>query len=429
MYSKKYNPFYAIIRSMKIVLFKNTVESQEFFSFELAKCFEMMGHEIYIYDCADPITSKRKLDDFVDPGSTVFLSFNFNGMINDPLLCEKDGKDPVYLKKTGIPIINIVVDHPYYYHKEFVNIPDNYIQISIDENHAAYMERFFPEINASNVIYLGGTQLIPYESGVYHKGMTIRECSASDLVPYENRRDNVIFCGNYMPPEYFLKYLKGCEQTVIDFYMELYAELKENPDCPLEETAIKKIKGEFGDEADDPYLRDCLENMIFLDLMVRHFFRGKAVAALADAGFRITVYGAGYDELPCRHSENIINMGNVDSVQCLKAIADSRVSLNIMPWFKRGGHDRVYNTMLNGAICLSDRSEALSRQFMDMEDIAFFDIKDMESLIRKYELLIGRPGRMMDIAQKGYENAKAHHSWYSRAQELEKVMLSTLEKI
>ena len=411
---------------MKIVLFKNTVESQEFFSFELAKCFSMLGHEIFIYDCADPISSKRALDSFVSPGETVFLSFNFNGMINDPLLCEKNGKDPVYLKKTGIPIINIVVDHPYYYHKEFVNIPEKYIQISIDENHAAYMERFFPEINASTVIYLGGTQLIPFESGVYKKGMTIRECSASDLLPFEKRRDDIIFCGNYMRPEYFLKYLKDCDRTVIDFYMELYGEIKAAPEKTLEETAIKKIKAEFGDEADDPYLRDCLENMIFLDLMVRHYFRGFAVSSIADAGIKITVYGAGYDELDCRHPENIVNMGNVDSISCLKAIANSRISLNIMPWFKKGGHDRVYNTCLNGALCLSDPSEALKRQFKDMQDIAFFDIENIDDLGERVADLLSDKGKIKDMALFGYENAHLHHSWYNRALELERVMKDSL---
>ena len=412
---------------MKIVLFKNTVESQEFFSFELAKCFSMLGHEIFIYDCSDPISSKKGLDNFVTPGDTVFLSFNFNGMINDPLLCEKNGKDPVYLKKTVIPIINIVVDHPYYYHKEFVNIPEKYVQISIDENHAAYMERFFPEINASTVIYLGGTQLIPFESGVYKEGMNIRECSASDLLPFEKRRDDIIFCGNYMRPEYFLKYLKDCDRSVVDFYMELYEEIKAAPDKTLEETAIKKIKAEFGDEADDPYLRDCLENMIFLDLMVRHFFRGKAISSIADAGIKITVYGAGYDELDCRHPENIVNMGNVDSISCLKAIANSRISLNIMPWFKKGGHDRVYNTCLNGALCLSDPSEALKRQFSDMEDMVFFDIGDIENLGDKVSALLSDPERIKDIALRGYENAKLHHSWFNRAQELEKVMQNSLK--
>ena len=415
---------------MKIVLFKNTIESQEFFSFELAKCFKALGHEIFIYDCADPITSKKILDKFVEIGNTVFPSFNFNGMINDPLLCEKNGKDPIYLKKTGIPIINIVVDHPYYYHKEFVNIPEKYIQISIDENHRDYMRRFFPEINAENIVYLGGTQLIPYVSGTFDPGSEIIAVGKDDLIPFLKRKNDIIFCGNYMKPEYFEKYLKGCDKTVIDFYHGILAELKKEPHRTLEDVAIERIVGEFGDDANDAYLRDCMENMIFLDLQIRHFFRGMAVSAIADAGYKITVYGAGYDELPCSHPENIINMGNVDSVTCLKAIANARVSLNIMPWFKKGGHDRVYNTCLNGALCLSDTSEALLRQFTDGKDIVFYDLENLrdfkDGIAGKYAYLFDNINEMKDIAEAGYENALKNHTWSSRAVELECIMKKAL---
>ena len=416
---------------MKIVLFKNTVESQEFFSFELATIFATLSHSVFIYDCSDPITSKKKLDRFVEPGNTVFFSFNFNGMINDPLLCEKNGKDPVYLKKTGIPIINMVVDHPYYYHKEFENIPDKYIQISIDENHAAYMKRFFPHINASNVVYLGGTQLVPYVSGTYEKDRPFKMGEKEDLIPFDKRRSDLIFCGNYMIPEYFEKFLKGCDKEVVDFYHELLDELKAHPSTTLEDTAERMIKEEFGDRADDPYLRDCFENMIFLDLQVRHYFRGLAVSSLADAGFKITVYGEGYDKLPCGHKENIDIRGNVDSITCLKAIADAKVSLNIMPWFKKGGHDRVYNTCLNGALCLSDTSDALLRDFRDMKDIAFYDLsseeKLKESIVSKYAYLLDNPGEMKDIAEAGYEKARSDHTWFCRALEIEKILKKALD--
>ncbi len=413
---------------MKIVLFKNIVESQEFFSFELAKCFSSLGHEIFFYDCGDPITSKKKLDSFVEPDNTVFFSFNFNGMINDPVLCKNNGKDPVYLKETGIPFVNFVVDHPYYYHKEFENIPQNYIQISIDENHADYMKKYFPEIDASTVIYLGGTKLVPFETGVFNPGMKYNAGSRENLIPFEKRKDDIVFCGNYMEPAFFDKYLKGCEQPVVDFYNEIYEELKAEPDKTLEDVAERKILQEFGERATRDYLRDCLENMIVLDLKIRHYFRGRIVEALADSGVKITVYGEGYDRLPLKHPENVINMGNVDSLRCLKAIANARVSLNIMPWFKRGGHDRVYNTCLNGALCLSDTSEALKTQFKDMMDISFFDIKNREDIAEKYARLTENPAKMKEIAEAGYENALKNHSWYNRALEIEKVLYKALKQ-
>ncbi len=60
--------------------------------------------------------------------------------------------------------------------------------------------------------------------------------------------------------------------------------------------------------------------------------------------------------LDCRHPENIINGRLQDSYGCLKAISQAKISLNVMPWFKEGAHDRVFNSMLNGAVCFTDWS-------------------------------------------------------------------------
>ncbi len=398
---------------MKIVLFKNTVESQEFFSFELAYAFENMGHEVYIYDCNEPFMSFSKLENFVEPGNTVVFAFNFNGMINDPCLCK--GRDPVWLKKTGIPYYNMIVDHPYYYHQEFLHIPPQYVQLCIDRNHIRYMKRYFPHIDSDHYMELAGTQLSA------DSGKMQWELSADDLIPYEKRADDIIFTGNYILPESYEKFLKGCDQPVIDFYHSLFRELRENPDETLEDHAEKRIREVFGDKVTDEYLRDCFENMIFLDLQIRHQFRGQAVAAIADAGYKITVYGAGYEDLPCKHPENIISKGNVNSLKCLEAIAQARVSLNVMPWFKDGAHDRVFNTMLNGAISLSDHSRALDDYFVDGKNIVFYDLKNIDKLVERYAWIMDHPAEAKDIALAGYEESKKAHTWQHRAVELEKM--------
>ncbi|SKB70408.1 Glycosyl transferases group 1 [Lachnospiraceae bacterium] len=405
---------------MKIVLFKNTVESQEFFSFVLAEAFREMGHEVFIYDCGDPLVSFRYLVEFIEMGNTVIFAFNFNGMINDPCLCED--RDPVFLKKTGLPYFNMVVDHPFYYHEEFAHVPPNYVQLCIDKNHIRYMKRFFPHIDADHYMELAGTQL----RGSSEKKQW--ELTADDLIPYEKRRDDIIFTGNYILPESYEKYLEPLEQPVADFYHRIFRELRENPSKTLEDHLELRIREEFGDKVTDDYLRQCFANMIMLDLQIRHYFRGQAVSAIADAGYRITVYGAGYEDLPCRHKENIINKGNVNSRKCLEAIAQSRVSLNVMPWFKDGPHDRVFNTMLNGAISLSDHSRALDEYFTDRDDIVFYDLQKIDHIVEDYAWIMDHPAEARDLALKGYEEAKKAHTWKHRALELEKMFKTALAK-
>lgn len=80
---------------------------------------------------------------------------------------------------------------------------------------------------------------------------------------------------------------------------------------------------------------------------------------LVDAGIQVDVFGKGWDELTCGHPENMILHPQITSEECLKAIAASKISLNVMPWFKDGAHDRVFNSILNGTVSVTDTSKYL----------------------------------------------------------------------
>ena len=92
--------------------------------------------------------------------------------------------------------------------------------------------------------------------------------------------------------------------------------------------------------------------MMYADLAVRFHYRELAIRALADSGLKIHTYGEGYNYIECNYHENIIEHGGVDSKVCLDMISQAKISLNVMPWFKKGAHDRVFNTMLNGVLRL-----------------------------------------------------------------------------
>lgn len=90
--------------------------------------------------------SFRQLKAFVEDarrtGSSIYmLSFNFNGLAGERFLYADDGS--VFWDTQDIPCMNIVLDHPFYYHKYIAKLPVRYRQVSIDKNHEAYMKRFF----------------------------------------------------------------------------------------------------------------------------------------------------------------------------------------------------------------------------------------------------------------------------------------------
>ena len=169
-------------------------------------------------------------------------------------------------------------------------------------------------------------------------------------------------------------------------------------------------------------LKKAMAALTFIDLYVRYTFRGRAVQELADAGIKVYVFGDGWELLECRHPENLIIMNSLNSEGCLKKLCQTKLSLNVMPWFKDGAHDRIFNTMLNGALCLTDSSVYLDEILHDDTDCCVYSLSEMKKLPDIAKELLGDPDRMQRIADSGYELAKAGHTWAHRARVLHELV-------
>lgn len=169
---------------------------------------------------------------------------------------------------------------------------------------------------------------------------------------------------------------------------------------------------------DEHGLRDAMPNMIMIDLYVRHYFRGEVVKTLVDAGLKVHCFGAGWDRLECNHPENIVNGNVLESFGCLQQISKAKVSLNVMPWFKDGAHDRVFNSMLNGAVCVTDWSKYMTEILQDGKDVIFYELDDLPALPIKSALclLIAADGkrcsRMHTIRQQHRIRGRIGHNIY-----------------
>lgn len=69
----------------------------------------------------------------------VVLTFNFEGLEGETGLYQKLNWN--FWDYSGIKVVNIVVDHPLYYHKYLAGRPKNYVQIDIDKVHMEYMNQ------------------------------------------------------------------------------------------------------------------------------------------------------------------------------------------------------------------------------------------------------------------------------------------------
>lgn len=390
----------------RIILFENGIETLSFFSKQLAKAFEKENMECFLFDLEEEEKSFFRLKKFIKEKETVLLTFNFNGLRGEQVLYDSAGE--LYWKKWKIPCINIMVDHPFYYHESLEKVKkelgfDLYYQINIDRDHENYMNRFFKEIE--NIFFL------PLAGNVIEEGLE------------HEKEYSVVFTGNYTPPKEFRKYIERINDEYTAFYDGIIKTLIENPNLPMEQAFEEGLLQEMGSLSEKEVMK-CMESMIFIDLYVRFYFRGMVIKTLVDAGIKVHVFGSGWEKLECIHRENLIIKGQTDSCGCVKAMQKAKIALNVMPWFKNGSHDRVYTAMLNKALIVTVPSIYLKEDMEDGKQGIFYELSAIHELPQKMkELLEDSKGRER-IVEHAYIHSIELHTWEQRAKEIKKIIVT-----
>ena len=62
------------------MFFEGDIETQGYFSRQIAEAMQQLGHDVFIYDLSSPWSSTEKFFRFFEKGNTVLINFNFNGM-------------------------------------------------------------------------------------------------------------------------------------------------------------------------------------------------------------------------------------------------------------------------------------------------------------------------------------------------------------
>lgn len=395
----------------RIVMMEGGVETLSYFSHQMAGEFQKLGYAVFFYDLKQEESSAGKLRKFIRPRETVLVTFNFQGL-------EKEAG--VYREGIGylwdtyhIPCYNIAADHPYFYDDRLKDLPEKYRHISIDRRQKAYFEEFYPEYVSRGFLPLAGTGLRQGEDEA-KTGKAGAQGAAEQAAPCYD----VILTGNYTKLSFFEPYINWINEEYAAFYRGIIDDLLEHPACTVEKVALAHCEREMGKEPNDQ-LRIALHKMIFIDLYVRNYWRGKAVRTLVNAGIPVHVVGKGWEELEdVRHPECLKLHPQTDSVTCLGMLADAKVSLNVMPWFKDGAHDRVFNSILNGAVCVTDPSRYLEEELHEGDGVCYVALQDMDALPGKVKDLLQNDSGRNEIVRRGRAIVEQKHTWAERAKTL-----------
>lgn len=407
----------------QLLLFQPGVETLKFFSERLAEEFTKLGYPVRLVRIREPFTGTDELIEYLKQGETVLITFNFHALQREAIFHTQ--KKELFWDLYPVFCINIIVDHPFYYYDELQYLPKRYLQICIDEDHTDYMKRFYPDIRLGKTMPLAGCQArasFPFQektggTDVTKISMENYEALQTSVIPIDKRPTDLIFTGCFTNPDFFLPHMSRNGEEYAVFYRGILDDLLANPDQCIHTVYLRHLARELPDLSGED-LKNVMNKMIFLDLWIRFTYRGRVVTSLVDAGIPVHCIGAGWETLGCKNKTLLTQSGYSDTAVCLNAIAGAKLSLNVMPWFKRGAHDRIYSSMQNGAVCVTDPSAYLLSRFSDGDMLFYYHLNELEKLPALVTGLLLDPQKMQETADRAFLFSMRELTWKQFAAEL-----------
>ena len=393
----------------KIIFIKNAVETLGYFSKQIALELERNGYETCFIDYERMYESMDEMLHFLEREETALVTFNFIGLRGESVFQTESGRS--IWQEENLPILNILVDHPLYYHSCLKEAGERMRVFCVDREHVGYVRRFYPGLKVEFLPLAGNELLFSHGDGEHGT----HRVDVPEPVPYGRRTVDLVFTANYVSMEMLEEKVKALDDDYRIFYRRITENLIADPAQSVDAVMERHIRNELG-AVPEEQLCAAMSGMIWIDLFIRSYVRGKVVQTLADAGIIVRVFGADWEKIHCKKPQNVrTSGGKVNSAACVQAMRDARIALNVMPWFKDGAHDRVFTAMLQGTVALTDDSRYLREECRDGENICFYSLRALEQLPDQVVSLLEDPVRMAELAERGYRMAEKRHRWKNRA--------------
>ena len=292
-----------------------------------------------------------------------------------------------------VKLYNMLVDHPLSYMKHLNTALSVENFIVIDRRHKSFINRYFPAVKVHFLPH-GGT-------------------GKTELIPYEKREIPLFYCGNCQKNLTEFPVLPYLNEKAEQYYQFAYQKMTSDYSLEAEDVARLYLKNECITLSHEDETNLMLLTHATIERLSRRFYKLQTIKALAENNIPVKIYGTGWEEIAKEYPMLIEVHERITSDECVKYICNSKITLNFMPYFKDGSHERIYIAMLNKSLCLTDRSVYLEEKFEHGKDIVFFNFHQLEVLCDDIKFLLSNP----EVAEKIIENAyqkTANSTWSDR---------------
>ncbi|SDB07865.1 Glycosyl transferases group 1 [Pseudobutyrivibrio sp. YE44] len=370
-----------------------------YFGDSLGNALSKLGHEVEYFK-----VDENQLDDLEQ-----YVGQHFDAMIdfNSDLPRALMDDDSYFLDHVDGPFFDVILDHPLYHHDTLKNKIQNFHVVCLDQRHKEYIKKYYPHIKSVTVTPMTGELAFGTD--------------AIDWNNWENRPYDILFSGTYTDPVRIETAIRKMPDPVIECVFNLIDMMKADSTLSIEDAVDELANDEFFDyiNLDKPLHT---QTFYLADTYIRCLNRKKLVEALDKCDYNFHLFGGLWEELDLKHAtlhrEIPFNL-------TFTVFAKSKISVNIMPNFKAGSHDRVFSGQLNGAVSLTDPTTLLNQEYNNNENILFYNLNNLDSVTEQVNSALSNPSELKKIAQAGYDLASQHHTWDNIAN----VILKSIQNI
>lgn len=374
-----------------MIFVKGPLETLNYFVDCMIDCLEENSY--FIFDISKP--DFNGLLSFVKRNMPKKM-VTFNNMAID--LSLQDGRN--FWEMCQINVFDYLVDHPINYLAQLNTVPDNRIEnitaVTIDRNHQFFLKKYCPNIH---------TFFLPHGGTVYD----------TPFKAFSQRAIDILYTGSNQEILTAFPAIMELPESGQQLYLFTYQLFMDDTSYTAE-AAVECYFSEIGlQPTDDLFLR-CVEYVhCSIERNARCHYKTQIMTHLAKSGFSMEIYGDNWDFLSVYNNVHI--HPRVTSEECIRLMTDAKICLNFMPWFKDGSHERIYNAMLNGAVCVTDPSIFLEETHQDLDTIAYFHLNDLREAAYKIDMLLSRPDLWEDISHRA-RTVSQRETWQCRLEVL-----------
>ena len=359
-------------------------------------------HEVVVVDRAVP-GEWEKVTDIVDESFDIVFSLQ---AVAYKVKCKLDecGK-----KYDGITYVCVCGDHPIYVDYWLKKMKDHKKTVFIvsDDNQYNYLKKYYPYIQSRIMYEVMGNAMKP--------------------VVYKDRKYDVYFGGTYFDVEEGKKEIDQYPENERKNAYDMIDYVLKHEGAPLEE-ALEHIYQRDGIVVDKETFSCELAKYEAVDKYIRGYYRNYFLSAALESDYDLTVCGNGWEKSPFINNPKFKFLGSCETLeQAYINMSDAKIIINIMPWSYIGFHDRLVNTVLCKAVCLTNRNRVVDEVFEDGKDLIAVGLQDKDKIIQSINRILKDDDLGAQIAQNGWKVGNAFFSFEKMYNRIDTIIKGVME--